>query len=85
MRYIRLGSFALLAMLMFPLGANGATFTIRPDGTGDFPTIQAGIDAIHDGDVLVLADGTFLGAGNRDLDLRGKAITIRSDGDPSIR
>lgn len=55
-------------------------YTVLPDGTGDFPTIQAGVDAIDHGDVLELGAGTFTGPGNRDVDFRGKAITIRSQG-----
>lgn len=58
-------------------------FTVAPDGTGDFPTIQAAIDAALDGYTIELADGTFTGAGNRDLDFQGKAITLCSgSGDP---
>ncbi|MDM7914649.1 MAG: right-handed parallel beta-helix repeat-containing protein [Candidatus Eisenbacteria bacterium] len=51
---------------------------VLPDGSGDFPTIQAAIDASSDGDVVMLADGTFQGEGNRDLDLLGKGIAVRS-------
>lgn len=59
------------------------TWTVYPDGTGDFPTIQAAIDAASDGDVIELTDGTFTGNGNRDLSYLGKTITVRSQsGDP---
>jgi predicted outer membrane repeat protein len=51
---------------------------VHPDGTGDFPTIQAAVDACVDGDVVELTDGTFTGDGNRDIDFQGKAITVRS-------
>ncbi len=54
------------------------TYVVNPDGTGDFPTIQAAIDACVDGDVIELADGTFTGDGNRDVVLHGKAVTVRS-------
>jgi predicted outer membrane repeat protein len=40
--------------------------------------IQAGIDATANGDVVTVADGTYTGAGNKDLDFAGKAITARS-------
>ncbi len=60
------------------------TYLVEPDGTGDFPTIQAAIDAAIDGDIIELADGIFYEDGNRDLDFLGKAITVRSvSGDPS--
>jgi hypothetical protein len=71
-----------LCALAIPAGA--ATYVVRPDGTGDFATIQAAIDAAAGGDVIALADGTFTGPGNRDIDYHGKAITVRSQsGDPS--
>lgn len=56
----------------------GSVFTIRPDGSGDYGTIQPAIDAALNGDVIELTDGTFVGDGNRDLDTHGKNLTIRS-------
>jgi len=66
----------LLLALTSPCFAT--THTVLPDGTGDFPTIQAAIDAAVDGDIVALADGVFTGPGNRDIDLLGKEITVRS-------
>lgn len=60
-------------------GAGASTYTVKPDGTGDFATIQAALDAATHGDTVLLADGIFRGIGNRDLDFRGKAITLRSE------
>jgi hypothetical protein len=52
---------------------------------GPKATIQAAIDEAVDGDEVVLADWTYTGYGNRDLDLNGKAITLRSaSGDPAL-
>jgi len=51
----------------------------------EYATIQAAIDAAADSDVVELADGTYTGPGNRDLNLHGKAITVRSaSGEPAL-
>ena len=43
------------------------------------PTIQAAIDVAQNGDEIVLADGTFTGAGNKFLGFGGTpTLTIRS-------
>ncbi len=62
--------------------ALAATYVVNPDGTGDFPTIQAAVDAAVNGDVIELGNGIFRGDGNRDVVYLGKAITIRSQGGP---
>ena len=66
----------LVLFLVQPV--SGATYLVKPDGMGDFPTIQDAIDAAVPGDIVELADGTFTGPGNRELDYLGKAITVRS-------
>jgi parallel beta-helix repeat protein len=48
----------------------------------DFFTIQAAIDAADDYDMVFVADGTYTGDGNRDIDFLGKAVTVRSENGP---
>jgi hypothetical protein len=79
MRYTLLACCAII----IAFSASATTYVIEPDGSGDFPTIQAAINASSDGDIIELADGTFTGAGNRDVDVAGRAVTVRSQsGDP---
>jgi len=52
--------------------------TVDDDGPSDFNDIQAAIDDANDGDTVIVADGTYTGTGNRDIDFGGKAITVRS-------
>jgi len=48
----------------------------------DYSTIQEAIDHCWDGDTIWVADGTYTGTGNRDIDFKGKAITVRSESGP---
>jgi predicted outer membrane repeat protein len=61
--------------------ASATTWHIKPDGTGDAPTIQGGVTMAADGDTVLLAPGTYTGAGNRDIDVP-KSITITSENGP---
>ncbi|MCK4415370.1 MAG: right-handed parallel beta-helix repeat-containing protein [Candidatus Eisenbacteria sp.] len=72
---------AVLLVLSAPWVARAETYLVNPEGTGDFPTIQAAIDAVLDGDVILLSDGTFTGDGNRDISYGGKGIAVRSESD----
>ncbi len=48
-----------------------------------FSTIQSAVDASRDGDTIIVADGTYTGQGNRDIDFYGKGITIKSKNGPA--
>ncbi|NIP27243.1 MAG: hypothetical protein GWN67_22780 [Phycisphaerae bacterium] len=58
------------------------TIYVDNDGPADFNNIQAAIDDANDGDTIIVADGTYTGGGNRDIDFLGKAITLRSENGP---
>lgn len=70
------GPLALLVVLGGP--ATAETYLVLPDGSGDFATIQAALDAAIDGDVIELGNGTFTGDGNRDLVIGDRHLTLRS-------
>jgi predicted outer membrane repeat protein len=73
---------AALLLGMSPAGAT--TYTVLPDGSGDFPTIQAAVDAAVSGDVIELGSGTFRGIGNRDITIDEKVLAVRSQsGNPA--
>jgi len=45
----------------------------------DYLAIQAAIDDSNDGDIVIVAPGTYTGDGNRDIDFKGKAIIVKSE------
>ncbi len=56
------------------------TWRVRPDGSGDAPTVQAGIDSSEDGDVVLVGPGTYY----ENINLRGKAIHLLGEKGPEV-
>jgi hypothetical protein len=76
-------SLAGLALCLSFTSGWSANYIVRPDGSGDFATIQDAIDVAEDGDSILLTDGTFSGTGNTNVSFAGKAVTVRSlNGNP---
>jgi parallel beta-helix repeat protein len=48
----------------------------------DYATIQVAIDDCKDGDTIIITPGIYTGDGNRDIDFKGKAITVMSEEGP---
>lgn len=81
---------AILFSLFFvakPTPVNATTINVSTTGndeTGDgssgspWATIQKGIDSASDGDVVLVATGTYKGTGNKDISLKGKSIVVES-------
>ncbi|MHC4085195.1 MAG: right-handed parallel beta-helix repeat-containing protein [Planctomycetota bacterium] len=66
-----------IACFIVVLTVNSALGAIRyvPQ---DYDNIQDAIDACQDLDTVVIATGRYTGSGNRNINFRGKAITVRS-------
>jgi len=58
---------------------SAASFATIIHVPGDSATIQAGIDGAVSGDTVLVADGTYTGNGNRDIDFGGKGIVLKSE------
>ena len=65
----------LIFLLMIPLAVFGRTIYIPED----YPTIQEGINASAIGDTVLVADGTYTGTRNKNIDFLAKAIVLASE------
>jgi hypothetical protein len=70
----------ILAILISTIILQANTITVDTAGTADFNNIQAAIDSAVDGDVVLLADGTYTGSGNRDINFDKKIKVCSANG-----
>lgn len=68
----------LAAGLAIPAASAARTWQVNAEGTGEAPSIQAAMDSAAAGDTISLADGTYSGAGNLEVDCGTAAVTIAS-------
>jgi parallel beta-helix repeat protein len=60
------------------IGADEAWPTWNISSSGQYENIQQAIDDANDGETIIITMGTHLGPGNRDIEFKGKAITVQS-------
>lgn len=72
------GCVLFFSLILFSPVASAATIYV----TTDQSTIQAAIDSALEGDSVIVENGTYTGEGNKNLDFRGKAITVQSENGP---
>lgn len=76
----------LIFIVFAALLASGQSFAadlkVSAEGSAPYSTIQEAIDAAVNGDRVIVADGTYKGDKNKDLDYKGKAITVMSESGP---
>ena len=71
-----------LFILISLICLNTYTFAATIYVPRDEPTIQSGIDRAKNGDIVLVASGTYKGEGNVNIDFRGKEITVKSESGP---
>lgn len=61
-----------------PTAGGRPAVQVLADRSGHYPDLQSAIAATPDGGVIELGDGRFRGPRNRDLEVSGRSLTVRS-------
>jgi hypothetical protein len=70
---------APLLLLAFAEPALAGRIIVDHAGSGDYTTIQEGINAASEGDTVIVRAGTYTGENNVNLDFGGTNITLQSE------
>ena len=85
-RALRILSF--VGCLLGAVGAESRTWYVKPDGTGEAPTIQAAVDSARAGDVVVLAAGLYTwssqAATSDDMVILKAGVSLRGESGPEV-
>ena len=78
--------FSTISMVTLAVSLATPSFAVDRIVPDQYTTIQDAIDDCSNGDVVIIAPNTYTGTGNRDIDFKGLAITVRSTGpnDPCV-
>ena len=76
-----LSAIGVVFLLFVPKEAPADTLYVGPAEA--HTTIQSALTAAVDADTIIVRDGTYRGAGNKNLDFQGKAATLRSENGPA--
>ncbi|MDP6587140.1 MAG: right-handed parallel beta-helix repeat-containing protein, partial [Anaerolineales bacterium] len=78
----------MLISLCLTSTALATTWTVDDDGLdfpkADFDNIQAAVDAALDGDEIIVMPGTYTGTGDEVVDMLGKSLVLRSNGESEL-
>ncbi len=75
-RYLLLAS----VLILLPTVSSARTWYILPDGSGDAPTIQEGINRAEVGDTVLVGPGTYY----ENIEFMGRDIVLKSEMGPEV-
>jgi hypothetical protein len=75
---IRSARIHALTAIVLAAPITAETLTVDDDGPADFDSIQAAVDFASDGDVVLVAPGTYTSTDDQVVDLEGKRILLSS-------